>query len=434
MKHLDMGADSSWFSKDLLERFKRYTAVFTTSDSHQETCPSTPGQWDLARMLEAELKALGLSDVRTTEFCYVMARLPASPGLAARGTNPASVPSVGFLAHLDTASDTSGKDVKLQVHPNYDGGVLKLGAGITLDPADFPVLATQKGKTILTSDGTTLLGADDKAGVAEIMTALSWLVAHPDFPHGEIEVIFTPDEEIGRGVDKLDLAQLKSKICYTLDGEDEGSYNDACFSAWAVTAKFSGISMHPGYARGKLVNAISMLTMYLAAIPRTESPESTDGDFGFYSAQEVSGGLEHAEARFIIRDFDMAQVHRRVDFLKLLGKTVEAAFPGGKVDVHAREQYRNMKEKLSVQPAIIERLRHAIRQTGVEPFSENIRGGTDGSRLTEKGVLTPNIFAGGHNFHSIREWVALEAMERAAKVIINLAANWILKDVEFLEP
>lgn len=416
--------DQAALAADILERFGRYVAIETTSDHHAETCPSTPGQWNLARVLQAELLSLGLADARITDHCYVVATLPAPNLVLENGKQAAELPMIGFLAHMDTSSDSSGKDVKLCVHPHYDGTPLVLSSGVVIDPAVYPLLAANKGRTILTSDGTTLLGADDKAGIAEIMAALAWLVKHPQLPRPALRIVFTPDEEIGRGVDKLDLADLPVAAAYTLDGDEDGTYNDQCFSAALAKVKIQGVAIHPGYARGKLVNAVTMAAEFVSRLPRSESPEATDGVFGYYSAQEITGTIEKAEIRIILRDFKASEIQRRSACLHSLAASLEAAWPGSKVEVEIVEQYRNMKEALDKVPAVVDRLHRAIAATGIEPRALPIRGGTDGSRLTAMGIPTPNIFAGGQNFHSVREWVALETMVRSSQVIINLARLW----------
>jgi tripeptide aminopeptidase len=405
---------------DLLERFGRYISIHTQSDPHSETCPSSKGQWELARVLQTELLALGLREVSLTEHCYIRALLPGNlpPDQARRP------PVIGFLAHLDTSPDFSGEGVKLQVHPAWDGKAIALPSGDLIDPEKSPALRRHVGQTIITSSGDTLLGADDKAGVSEIMAAVRWLVEHPEVPHGDIEIIFTPDEEIGRGTDKLPRDQIKSTICYTLDGDEEGSYNAQCFNGWAIEVGFTGRMIHPGDARGRLVNPLSMAGMFIASLPRNESPEATDGAYGFYCPQEIHGSMEKVSFSLFIRDFDIAQIERRLAFLRALAATVEGAFPGGSVVLAERKQYRNMHDTIKNRPDIVAKLEAAISATGMAPTAQSIRGGTDGARLCELGIPTPNIFAGGHNFHSKLEWVPLEAMVRAAMTVVNLAQLW----------
>jgi tripeptide aminopeptidase len=409
-------ARNQWLEGDLLDRFCRYVRIYTTSDPKSETKPSTPRQWDLLHLLEAELKALGLS-VRTDPHGYVVGTLAATPGRE-------HAPSVALLAHVDTSYDAPGENVKPLVHANYDGRPLVLPAGLTLDPAANPLLKNYVGATVITSDGSTLLGADDKAGVAEIMSAVAWLTAHPELPRPPLEVIFTSDEEIGRGTEDFPFDQVKSKIAYTLDGNEEGGIESECYNALAATVTFHGVSHHPGDGRGKLVNAVTMAGLFLTLLPRNESPEATDGRFGCLWANDVAGGIETATVNVAVRDFDRAQADRRLASLGAYAAAVEAAFPGGKVEVKTRVQYLNMKEKLDGHPLILKNLHEAVRRTGKEPFSQSIRGGTDGARLTEQGLPTPNLFTGGMNYHSRSEWVALPAMVRAAATVVELAGLW----------
>lgn len=420
-----MHTDREWFEEDLLDRFQRYVKIHSTSEMHSDSTPSTAQQWDMAKLLAQELEDMGLSEVSLTEYCYVIARLPATPGYE-------HVPVIGFCAHVDTSQDVSGKDVKPMLWENYDGGSIRLPAGVNIDPARHLALGHYKGETIITSDGSTLLGADDKAGVAEIVCAIRYLIQHPEIPHGEIEIIFTPDEEIGRGIDKLDLESLRCKIAYTLDGEDEGSYNIETFNAFTILAKFRGRMIHPGQARGEMVNAVSMAGYFISMIPRNESPEATDGRYGFYCPQELNGRMDYAEFRVFIRDFETKEMRRRLDFLEQAARLTEAAFPGGLVELDAKQQYLNLREFVEKDPRIVASLRKAIRETGMEPIPLLIRGGTDGSRLSEKGIPCPNIFAGGHAFHSKEEWISLRAMVRAAKTVVNLARVWT--EAEFAEP
>jgi len=408
-----------WIHNDLLDRFLRYVQVHTTSNAESDTCPSTAGQRVLAEVLYAELKAFGLSECVLTNDGYVFARIPACKALA-----KAVKPTIGFLAHLDTSPDCSGENVRPRVHSAWDGSVLKLSEGVIIDPQEFPALKRFVGRTIITSDGTTLLGADDKAGVAEIMSAVRWLTLHPEFVHGELEVIFTPDEEIGRGVDRIPRDHMRSSVCYTLDGGEEGTYNARCFNAWAITVTFRGRMIHPGSARGKLVNALTMASTFMTMVPRAESPETTDGEAGYYCLQSIQGSMEETILKLFIRDFEIDGIDRRLNFLQHLSQTVEKAFPGGTVELSERRQYLNMAEGLAARPESVELLKKAISAAGIQPVEELVRGGTDGSRLTEIGIPTPNIFAGGHNFHSLSEWVPLESMERAASVILNLVSLW----------
>lgn len=412
-----LDTNRQWFEEALLGRFPRYVQVFTTSDRHNSGTPSTPGQFDLARMLVAELKDLGIHDIYFDDQCYVIARLPASAGKEA-------TPSLGLMAHLDTAPDSPGEHVRPQIHRDYDGSTLQLSGDVRLDPAEYPALLEYRGDTIISTDGTTLLGGDDKAGVAEIMSAVAFLQEHPEIEHGPIEVIFTPDEEIGRGMDNFPLDQLQSKVCYTVDGGPEGTYEAECFNAFMVSLHFTGRVIHPGTARGKLANAVTMAGSFLSMLPRTESPEATDGRYGFYCPVEVTGGMGSARVDLILRDFEMTEVERRLEAVKRYATAVEAQFPGSKVTVEHLDQYRNMRDIVAKTPETTQLLEEAIRATGMEPVSHAIRGGTDGARLTQMGVPTPNIFAGPHNMHGIYEWVPLRSMVRASQTLVNLALLW----------
>ncbi|MFP4509561.1 MAG: peptidase T [Spirochaetaceae bacterium] len=408
--------DENMIKREVLERFLRYVRVGTTSDRKSDETPSTPGQWDLARMLEQELAALGLTDIELDEHCYLIARLPATPGYEAS-------PVIGLMAHVDTASDVTGENVKPQVIEHYNGAAVAVGE-YTLDPREFPALLDYVGDTIVTTDGTTLLGGDDKAGIAEIMTAVHWLVDHPDVPHGEVEIIFTPDEETGRGMDRFPKEKLKSRACYTFDGGAEGRIEAECFNAWRCVVSFTGSVIHLGDARGKLVNAVSMAASYITMIPRSESPEATDGYFGYYCPLEIRGNLEQAELDVYLRDHDRTQIERRIEALSAFAAAVEAAFPGGAVSVKSEKQYLNMYETIQKDPLVMDKLREAMTEAGYTPLMHAIRGGTDGSRLTEMGIPTPNLSAGEFNMHSRLEWVPVGALARVTDVALKLVQAW----------
>ncbi len=408
----------SQLEKSLLERFLRYVRIHTTSDEAvgEEKTPSTECQWDLLRLLAEELSELGVKDVSLDEHGYLVARIPG---------NAPNAETIGFMSHVDTSPDASGENVNPQLHTDYDGGTIKLKNSVLLDPEENPVLLNYKGETIITSDGTTLLGSDDKSGVAEIMTAVEWLMAHPDVPRGDIEVIFTPDEEIGTGMNRFPVKTLKSRYCFTVDGGREGELETECYYAWKANIKFQGRVIHPGSARGRLINAVSMASLFVSMLPRNESPEATDGYYGNYWPHKITGTIDSAEVQVFYRSFDADDINRRTEALKSFALAVEAAFPGGSVTVEPHEQYKNMREEIDKHPVIIERLRTAYAHAGVEPIEEPIRGGTDGSRLTEMGIPAPNIFAGGLNFHSCSEWVALPAMTRSTAVVLNLISLWV---------
>jgi tripeptide aminopeptidase len=401
----------------IVPRFVRYVQYWTESDRHVEETPSTAGQWELARALAGELKALGLADVELTGHCYVIARMPPSPGKEA-------VPAVGFLAHIDTAGDVSGKDVRPQVVKNYDGKKIDLAPGLVLDPGIDAGLAAQRGSTIIHADGNTLLGADDKAGVAEIMAAAEYLLGHPEIPHGPVEIIFSPDEETGKGLPEFPLDRIKSKACYTLDGGPLGELEAECFNASIADIRFQGRVIHLGAARGRLANAVLMAASFAALLPRSESPEAADGYYGYYCPTEIKGDLENASLEVFLRDFERQGMERRIAALDAIAKTVEAQFPGGKVAVNVKNQYYNMKEKIDQSPEVLEALKQAALNLGIDFRFKPIRGGTDGSRLTELGIPTPNIFTGGRNFHSRLEWVSAPEMVQAAKLVIELVRVW----------
>ena len=403
--------------ENLIHRFLNYVRFDTESNRNIEETPSTPGQMELAKFLRDELTALGLLDVKITGNCYVIARLPPNTGKEDK-------PCIGFLAHLDTASDVTGKNVKPHLVQNYDGKKISLANNLCLDPETEPDLADQKGKAIIHSDGTTLLGADNKAGIAEIMTAVEYLVRNPQIEHGQIEIIITPDEETGRGLPEFPLDEIKSKYCYTVDGGPSGEIEGECFNACKADIEFLGKVIHIGHARGILANAALMAAAFASLLPRSESPEATDGYYGYFCPMQISGDLEKAELEIFLRDFDSSGIKRRIAALDAFSKTIEAQFPGGKVIVKTQMQYYNMKQKLDEKPEALERLKQAVLNTGIEWRLKPIRGGTDGSRLTELGIPTPNIFTGGRNFHSCLEWVSVSEMRAACKVIIELTGLW----------
>jgi tripeptide aminopeptidase len=401
----------------LIPRFMNYVRCCTESDRHSETTPSTLGQWDLARALRDELMGLGIKDIELSPNCYVIARLPPSKGRE-------NAPSVGFLAHIDTASDVSGKDVEPHLVRDYNGEKIELSGGLALDPAKESELAAQKGKTIIHSSGDTLLGADDKAGIAEIMAAAEYLLAHPEIPHGPVEIIFSPDEETGKGLPEFPLEKIKSAVCYTLDGGPMGEIETECFNAWKADIECKGKVIHIGAARGILANAALMAASFAVMLPRSESPEATDGYFGYYCPMELAGDLENARMEIFLRDFESSGIERRLAALDAIARAVEAQFPGGQIIVKASPQYYNMHNKIDKQPQVLERLKTALDNIGIEWQLKPIRGGTDGSRLTELGIPTPNIFTGGRNFHSRLEWVSVNEMCAACKVVIELMRLW----------
>ena len=404
---------SSQLEKLIVPRFLNYVKFDTQSDRTVQETPSTPGQWELAKVLKDELLALGIKDVKITEHCYLIARLHATAGRE-------NAPCIGFLAHLDTADDVTGKDVKPQFVQSYDGSKIELTDGLYLDPARDSDLAAHKGKAIIHTDGTTLLGADNKAGIAEIMAAVEYLVKNPDIAHGPVEIIFTPDEETGKGLPEFPLDEIKSVFCYTVDGGAMGEIENECFNAWKANIEFFGKVIHIGHARGILANAALMASTYAALLPRNESPEATDGYYGYYCPMAISGDLEKAEIEVYLRDFEKEGIERRLAALDAFTKAVEAQFPGGRIVVKTQPQYYNMKFRIDENPEVMERLKQAAKNAGIQWHQKPVRGGTDGSRLTELGKPTPNIFTGGRNFHSRLEWVSVSEMCAACKVIIEL--------------
>jgi tripeptide aminopeptidase len=414
-----MSTDDSWLEQRLLERFLRYARIDTASTRHAQGSPSTPGQLELAGLLVSELRELGLSGIELDEQGFLFAHLPSN----LPGDRP-QPPEIGLMAHLDTSDAAPGSNVAPRVHTAYDGQPIRLEEGVVLDPAEYPELARYLGQTLITSDGTTLLGADDKAGLAEIMTALEVLIRSPEIGHGRVSVFFTPDEEQGLSMERFPIGKVTARCCYTFDGGEEGTIEAECFEGYKAEVSFHGRSIHTGVARGKLVNAIEMAARFLAAMPGAESPQATDGRYGFYFPLEISGTIERARVEVYVRDFEESEATRRLEALQHLGKAVEAMFPRGKVEISTRKQYANMRRFLQETPEVVGYLEEAIRKTGIEPIHRIIRGGTDGARLSELGVPTPNVFTGGHNYHSRQEWAALPAMMRAVRTAVNLCALW----------
>jgi tripeptide aminopeptidase len=399
-------------------RFERYVRIDTASDPDSETYPSTAKQLDLLRLLRDELQELGLDDVDLDEHGYVMATVPA--------TVDHDVPTIGFLAHVDTSSSVSGANVAPQ-RIRYEGGRVELPADPTqvLDPDEMEGLRHHVGHELITTDGTTLLGADDKAGVAEIMAAVEHLLAHPEIPHGRVRVAFNPDEEIGAGTTYFDIERFGAVAAYTLDGQDAGELQSETFSAAEVRMRIKGRSIHPGWAKGRMVNAIKLAGEVLARLPKDSlSPETTDGFEGYVHPNVISGEDGAVELRFIVRDFDDALLDRHVQLLRDVAAEVEALDTRARVEFESKIQYRNMRAALDRRPEILAAAEEAIRRVGLEPLRTAIRGGTDGSMLTEKGLPTPNIFTGGQQAHSEREWICVEDMGLAAATVVELAKVW----------
>jgi tripeptide aminopeptidase len=403
----------------LLDRFCRYVRIDTQADEKATTYPSSVGQLELGRLLVEELRALGLRDAAQDGHGIVLATVPAT---AAR---PA--PTVAWIAHVDTSPETSAHNVKPIVHKDYDGRDLVLPGDPrqVIRAADNADLAALKGKTIITTDGTTLLGADDKAGVAVIMEAAAQLVAHPDVPHGPIRVCFTCDEEVGHGVDHLDLAKLGAQVAYTLDGGGTGEIDGETFSADLAVVTITGVNVHPGLARGRMVNAVRLAGLFLDRLPRQVlSPETTEDRQGFLHPYRIEGGVAEVTLRILLRDFETPRLAERADVLHTAARSLAAEFPQACIDVKVTPQYRNMAEGLTKEPRALAFAEEAMRRVGLRPKLTIVRGGTDGSRLTELGLPTPNLSCGEHNLHSPLEWTCLEEMETAVRVLVELARVW----------
>ncbi|MEH2626698.1 tripeptide aminopeptidase [Bradyrhizobium sp. AZCC 1719] len=407
------------FTHDVAERLLRYVVIDTQSDPASPTCPSTEKQKNLGRLLASELQAMGLTDAHLDQHGYVYATIPA--------TTDKKVPVICFCSHMDTSPDCTGANVKPQIVKNYRGGDIVLPA----DPAqvirfaDHPALAGQIGHDIITTDGTTLLGADNKAGLAEIMDAARFLIQNPHIKHGTIKILFTPDEEIGRGVDKVDLKKLGADFAYTMDGESAGHIEDETFSADGATITIEGVSTHPGFAKGKMEHAVKIAAAIIDRLPKdTCSPETTEGKEGFLHPIGISGALEKATIGFIVRDFTDEGLQQKAALLEDIVKDVMKDYPRSTYRMEVKPQYRNMKQVIDRYPQTVEHAIEAIKRAGLTPVRSSIRGGTDGSRLSFMGLPCPNIFAGEHAFHSRLEWVSRQDMEKAAETIVHLAMIW----------
>ena len=406
------------FTHTVTERFLRYVVIDTQSDPASPTCPSTEKQKDLGRLLAMELRDIGLPDAHLDEHGYVYATLPA--------TSEKQVPVICFCSHMDTSPDCSGANVKPQIVRNYQGGdiVLKADPSQVIRFNEHPALASQIGHDIITTDGTTLLGADNKAGVAEIMDAVHFLKNNPQIKHGTIKILFTPDEEIGRGVDKADLKKLGAAFAYTIDGESAGQIEDETFSADAATIVIEGVSAHPGFAKGKMEHAIKIAATIVERLPKNQSPETTEGRQGFLHPIAIGGTLETATLGLIVRDFTEQGLREKEALLETIIQGVMKNYPRSTYRLEIKPQYRNMKEVIDRHPEIVDYAVEAVRRTGLTPVKTSIRGGTDGSRLSFMGLPCPNIFAGEHAFHSRLEWVSRQDMEKAVQTIVHLAMIW----------
>ena len=403
----------------VLERFLRYVQIDTQSNPFSQTFPTTEKQKDLARVLAQELQDLGISDAHMDEHGYVYATIPA--------TVDKTVPVICFCSHMDTSPDSSGTNVKPMIHHNYDGRDLVLpdDPNVVIRLQDHPNLGEQMGNDIVTASGLTLLGADNKAGVAEIMDAAQYFMQHPEVPHGAIKILFTPDEEVGRGVEKVDLQKLGADFGYTIDGERRGSFEDETFSADAATLIIDGVSAHPGFAKGKMESAVKIVCDIIAKLPKDRlTPEAVDVRDGFIHPVKIEGQAEKATVHFIIRDFTDEKLVEHEAFLKNVVEEVMQNYPHSRYELRVHEQYRNMKKILDQHPQVSANALEAIRRTGLEPIHSSIRGGTDGSRLSFMGLPCPNIFAGEHAFHSKQEWVSMQDMQKAVETIVHLAMIW----------
>ena len=406
-------------AEGLLERFLRYVRVDTQSARDRTGSPSTPGQLELSRMLVRELLEIGLADASLDEHGYVYATLPAASG-------DAGAPAIGLIAHVDTSPDAPGGGVEPIVHRGYDGGAIRLPrGGAVLDPADMPVLGSKAGHDVVTSSGDTLLGADDKAGVAEIVSAVAHLAAHPELPRPTLRIAFTPDEEVGEGATLFDVEGFGAACAYTLDGSQPGELQDETFTGVQVTLTIDGVDVHTGWATGKLVNAARLAARVLAALPAdTLTPETTSGREGFVHPFEVQASAGRAVVRMNVRDFEDDLLERHVELVRRTAEEVVGAEPRARLQVEVQPQYPNMRRHLEGFPEVVERAERALRAEGIEPVRVPIRGGTDGSVLSARGLPTPNLFTGGHEYHSVREWASLQDMASAAAVIVHLAGEW----------
>ncbi|KPF43820.1 peptidase T [Rhizobium sp. AAP43] len=402
----------------VLDRLLRYVVIDTQSDPTSDSQPSTEKQKDLARVLVEELLGLGLTDAHMDEHGNVYATIPSN--------SDKDVPVICFCSHMDTAPDFTGTGVKPQLVRNYQGGDIRLigDTSQVIRVASHPELLNQIGNDIVTTDGTTLLGADDKAGIAEIMTAAAILIANPDIRHGTIKILFTTDEEIGRGADKVNLEKLGARFAYTMDGSTVGEIENETFSADGVTIDITGLAMHPGYAKDKMENAIKIASDIVARLPRDMAPETTDGRIGFIHPVGISGSMESAHIQLILRDFTEEGLREKEALLRAITTDVLATYPGSTHTFQVKHQYRNMKQVLDQHPEIMDNLAEAVRRVGLEPVQHSIRGGTDGSRLSFMGLPCPNIYTGGHAYHSPLEWVSVQDMEKSVETIVELVRVW----------
>ncbi len=402
---------------DLKDRFLKYVSFDTQSDEMSETFPSTEKQKVLLKYLVEEMKSLGLTEVEMDEHSYAMGTIPATPGYEDR-------PVIGFIAHVDTSPDMSGANIKPQIIENYDGKDIRLNENLMMTVKDFPELSAFKGHTLITTDGTTLLGADDKAGVAEIMTAAEYLMAHPEIKHGKIRIGFTPDEEVGRGVDYFNVEKFGAKFAYTIDGGFEGELEYENFNAASAKVAIQGRNVHPGYAKDKMINALQVAAEVNSLLPAWERPEHTDGYEGFYHLVGLNGSVENAEISYIIRDHIRDKFEAKKQFMMKVVELLTQKYGEGVLTLTLKDQYYNMREMVEPHPEVIDKAFKAMEQAGVTPIVRPIRGGTDGARLSYMGLPCPNLFTGGMNFHGKFEYCSLDTMRRAQQTILNLIQLW----------
>lgn len=404
--------------EEIIERFTTYVKVDTQSDESVDTCPSTPGQLTLGNMLVDELKSIGMQDAAIDKNGYVMATLPSN--------TEKDVPTIGFLAHVDTATDFTGKNVNPQIIESYDGKdiVLNEQLQVTLSPNQFPELSGYKGHTLITTDGTTLLGADNKAGIAEIMTAMDYLIKHPEIKHGTIRVAFTPDEEIGRGPHKFDVKRFNASFAYTVDGGPLGELEYESFNAAAAKITIKGNNVHPGTAKGKMINSAKIAMKLNSLLPADEAPEYTEGYEGFYHLLSIQGDVEETKLHYIIRDFDKENFQNRKETMKRAVEELQNEYGQDRILLDMNDQYYNMREKIEPVIEIVNIAKQAMENLGIEPKISPIRGGTDGSQLSYMGLPTPNIFTGGENFHGKFEYISVDNMVKAVNVIVEIAKQF----------
>ena len=405
----------------ITERFIKYISIDTQSDEENEDFPSTEKQWDLAKVLVEDLNAIGMQDVTLDENCYVMATLPSNVDH--------DVPVIGFISHIDTSPDYSGTNVNPQIHKNYDGSDIILNSedNIVLSPDYFEDMLLYKGQTLITTDGTTLLGADDKAGITEIMTAMEYLIEHPEIKHGKIRIAFTPDEEVGKGAHMFDVEKFGAEWAYTMDGSQVGELEYENFNAAGAKVVVNGKIVHPGYAKGKMINSMLIANEFIAALPKNEIPQETEGYEGFFHLTAMKGEVEKTELQYIIRDHDMKLFEKRKSDFQNAANTINKKLGDDTIQVEIKDQYYNMREKVEPVMHIVDIAEEAMKDLGIKPLIKAIRGGTDGSQLSYKGLPCPNIFAGGHNFHGRYEYVPVESMQKATDVIVKIVEKTALK-------